>query len=160
MALVAMAFFAVAREGLESVFFLLASFQQDVGIEAPIGAVLGLCAAVAVGVLIFRGGSRLNLRRFFRWTGVLILLVAAGLLAGVVRSLHEAGFWNGLQTVAFDLTDTLPADGVAGTLLSGFFGYQDAPTVGEVIAYLGFLLPALFLFLRAAPRLQPVASVA
>ncbi len=159
-ALVAMAFFAVAREGLESVFFLLAAFQQDVGIEAPIGALLGVAAAVAIGVLIFRGGRKLDLRRFFRWTGIVILFVAAGLLAGVVRSLHEAGLWNGLQSMAFDLTETLPADGVVGTLLSGFFGYRDAPTVGEVIAYMAFLVPALTFFLRDASAPRPVASVA
>ena len=156
-ALVAMAFFAVAREGLESVFFLLAAFQQDVGIEAPIGAVLGILAAVFIGVVIYRGGRRLDLKRFFRWTGVVILFVAAGLLAGVVRSLHEAGLWNGLQAIVFDLSETLPADGVLGTLLSGFFGYRDAPTLGEVSAYLIFLLPMLFLFLRQSS--PPIAAV-
>lgn len=151
LALVALAFFAVAREGLESVLFLLAAFQQrdEVGIEALAGAVLGLAVAVAIGVVIYRGGRRLNLARFFRWTGVLILLVAAGLLAGSVRSLHEAGLWNGLQAIAFNLSTALPKDGVLGTLLSGLFGYHDAPAIGEVLAYFVFLIPALVLFLRS-----------
>lgn len=159
-ALVAMAFFAVAREGLESVFFLLAAFQQDVGIEAPIGALLGLAAAAAIGFGLYQGGRRIDLRRFFRWTGIFILFVAAGLLAGVVRSLHEAGLWNGLQARAFDLSGLLPADGIIGTLLSGVFGYRDAPAVGEVLTYAAFLLPALALFVRGSPRRSTTAETA
>jgi high-affinity iron transporter len=146
LALVGMAFFAVAREGLESVFFLLATFQQDVGIEAPVGALLGILVAIAVGLGIYHGGVRLNLRLFFRWTGLFILVVAAGLLAGAVRALHEAGLWNGLQQVVFDLSGVLSSDGPLGTVLAGLFGYQDMPTLGEVLAYLLFLLVTVPLF--------------
>ncbi len=77
-ALVMMVFFAVAREGLESVFFLLAAFQQDVGIWPPLGALLGLATAIVLGFLIYWGGIRLNLGVFFKWTSLFILLVAAG----------------------------------------------------------------------------------
>lgn len=66
-ALIMMVFFAVAREGLESVFFLLAAFQQDVGIWPPLGAVLGLATAVVLGFLLYWGGIRLNLGAFFKW---------------------------------------------------------------------------------------------
>ncbi len=154
LALVAMAFLAVGREGIESVFFLLATFQQDVGYEAPAGALLGIASAVAVGAAVTYGGVKIDLRRFFRWTGLLILLVAAGLLAAGLKAFHEAGIWNGLQSTAFDLSALLPADGVAGTLLAGLFGYQDAPSVGAVVLYLAFLVPAVLVFLargRAAP---------
>ncbi|WP_334173958.1 iron uptake transporter permease EfeU [Pseudoxanthobacter sp.] len=155
-ALIAMVFLAVAREGLESVFFLLAIFQQSDSALAPLGALLGVIAAVAVGYGIYAGGVRLDLRRFFRWTGVFILFVAAGLLANAVRAFHEAGVWNGLQATAFDISAVLPADGPAGALLSGMFGYRDAPAIGEVIAYVVFLAVALVLFLAppasAAPR--------
>jgi high-affinity iron transporter len=158
LALACMAFLAVGREGLESVFFLIASVQQDVGMGVPIGAALGLLGALAFGIGIYRGGLKINLRRFFRWTGVFIIFVAAGLLAGALRAFHEAGLWNVLQTTAFDFSAILPKDSALGTLLAGIFGYQEAPTVGEVIAYLGFLVPALILFLvpgrpRAAPQL-------
>jgi high-affinity iron transporter len=158
LALACMAFLAVGREGLESVFFLIASVQQDLGMGVPIGAALGLLGAFAFGIGIYRGGLKINLRRFFRWTGVFIIFVAAGLLTGALRAFHEAGLWNVLQTTAFDFSAILPKDGALGTLLAGIFGYQEAPTVAEVIAYLGFLLPALVLFLvpgrlRAAPQL-------
>lgn len=153
LALVAMVFLAVGREGLESVFFLLAAFEQSEGPGVPAGAILGLLGAVAVGYGIYRGGVRLNLRAFFRWTGVFIVFVSAGLLASAVRAFHEAGLWNGLQDTAFDLSAALPNDSVAGTLLSGLFGYNDTPTMGEVVVYLAYLAVALAL-LTAGQR-QP-----
>jgi high-affinity iron transporter len=149
-ALIGMVFLAVAREGLESVFFLLAVFQQSSGWEAPVGALAGIAVSVAVGWGLYSGGVRLDLRRFFRYTGLFILLVAAGLLAGVLRKLHEGGVWNHLQTVVFDMSDTLPMDSPVGAVLSGLLGYQAAPVVGEVIVYLAFLAVALFFFLRPA----------
>jgi high-affinity iron transporter len=153
MGLVVMVFFAVGREGLESVFFLLATFQQDVGMAVPIGAILGLLGAIAIGFAIYKGGVKLNLRVFFRWTGVFIVFVAAGLLATAVRSLHEAGLWDGLQAPAFDLSNALPNDSITGTLLAGLFGYNDTPAIGEVLAYVIYLLPALLLFML--PQRQP-----
>ena len=158
LALACMAFLAVGREGLESVFFLIASVEQAVGMAVPIGAALGLLAALAFGIGIYRGGLKINLRRFFRFTGVFIIFVAAGLLTGALRAFHEAGIWNVLQTRAFDFSAILPKDSPLGTLLAGIFGYQEAPTVAEVIAYFAFLLPTLTLFLatgrpRAAPQL-------
>jgi high-affinity iron transporter len=142
-----LAFLIVGREGLESVVFLAATLQQDVGWSVPVGAALGLAGAAALGALVFQGGARLDLRRFFRLTGAFVILVAGGLLAGALRSFHEAGLWNGLQGVAFDLSPILPADGVPGTLLAGMLGYRDAPTWGEVALYLAFVIPALALFL-------------
>ncbi len=165
LALVAMAFFAVGREGLESVFFLLAIFQQSTGWAVPLGAFLGLTAAVGVGILIYVGGVRLDMRRFFRITGVFIIVVAAGLLAGALRSAHEAGLWNGLQQVVANWSDALPKDGPLGTVLSGMFGYTDMPTLGEILIYFAYLIPALVLFFMpvrtGAPapraRLRPVS---
>lgn len=157
-ALIGMVFLAVAREGLESVFFLLAVFQQSRGWQAPLGALAGLAVAVVLGVGLYSGGVRLNLRRFFRWTGVFILLVAAGLVAGVLRKFHEAGLWNHLQDVVFDLSAKLPMDSPLGAVLSGLLGYQAAPVVGEVVAYLAFLAVALFFFLRPAPPQVPAGA--
>ncbi|MBL5825598.1 iron uptake transporter permease EfeU [Serratia fonticola] len=145
-ALVAMVFFAVAREGLESVFFLLAAFQQDVGIAAPIGAMLGLACAIVVGMLIYWGGIKLHLAKFFKWTSLFILFVAAGLAAGAIRAFHEAGLWNHFQDIAFDLSNQLSTHSLLGTLLEGMFGYQEAPSVSEVAVYFLYLIPALIFF--------------
>ncbi|MEE4452977.1 iron uptake transporter permease EfeU [Novosphingobium resinovorum] len=159
-ALIGMVFLAVAREGLESVFFLLAIFQQSQGWEAPVGALAGIAVSVVVGIALHKGGIRLDLRRFFRFTGVFILLVAAGLLAGVLRKFHEAGIWNGLQGVVVDLSEALPMDGPVGAVLAGLLGYQAVPVVGEVIVYVVFLVVSLFWFFRpaAAPSLSPAGA--
>ncbi|TQI81052.1 high-affinity iron transporter [Serratia fonticola] len=158
-ALVAMVFFAVAREGLESVFFLLAAFQQDVGIAAPIGALLGLASAIVVGMLIYWGGIKLHLAKFFKWTSLFILFVAAGLAAGAIRAFHEAGLWNHLQNIAFDLSNQLSTHSLLGTLLEGIFGYQEAPTVSEVTVYFLYLIPALIFFFLPQ-RTEPVVAPA
>jgi len=156
-ALVAMVFFAVAREGLESVFFLLAAFQQDVGVQAPIGAVLGLVAAILVGMMIYWGGIKLHLAKFFKWTSLFILFVAAGLAAGAIRAFHEAGLWNYLQDIAFNLTDVLSTHSLLGTFLEGILGYQEAPSVSEVLVYFLYLIPALIFFFM--PQRTDVAAV-
>ena len=157
-ALILMVFFAVAREGLESVFFLLAAFQQDLGIWPPLGAMLGLTSAVVLGFLIYWGGVRLNLGAFFRWTGLFILLVAAGLAAGAIRAFHEAGLWNHFQTVAFDFSAVLTTHSLFGTLLESIFGYQEAPTVSEVTVWLLYLLPALALWLMPTRVIRPASG--
>lgn len=139
-ALMVMVFLAVAREGLESVFFLLAVFQQSPGWQAPAGALAGVALAALVGVLIYSGGLRLNLRRFFTWTALLIVLVAAGLLAGSLRKLHEAGIWNlGQQPVA-DWSLALPMDSLLGSVLAGLLGYQSNPVLSEAVVYLLYVL--------------------
>ena len=149
-ALVGMAFLAVAREGLESVFFLLAVFQQSPTWSMPVGAVLGLLTAVVIGALIYQGGMRLNLAKFFRWTGAFLIVVAAGLVAGSLRALHEAGVWNHLQEVVFDSSKYLHEDSPLGVLLGGFFGYTDHPTQGEVLAWLLYLVPVMIWFLHGS----------
>ncbi|MCP1660135.1 iron uptake transporter permease EfeU [Neisseria perflava] len=157
-ALVTMAFLAVAREGMESVFFLLAVFQQSQTWAMPLGAVLGLLAAVIIGALIYQGGMRLNLAKFFRWTGVFLIIVAAGLVAGSLRALHEAGVWNYLQDIVFDSSTYLHEDSPLGVLLGGFFGYTDHPTEGEVWAWLLYLVPVMVWFLRDSKPTKPVSA--
>jgi high-affinity iron transporter len=147
-ALVGMVFLAVAREGLESVFFLLAIFQQSHTWHAPVGALLGVILSAVLGYGLYRGGLRLNLKRFFHYTGMFILVVAAGLLAGVVRKFHEAGIWNHGQQVVFDISEKLPMDSPLGAVLSGILGYQATPVISEVIVYVVFLSVAMYLFVR------------
>ncbi|MDO5640167.1 MAG: iron uptake transporter permease EfeU [Neisseria sp.] len=155
-ALVGMAFLAVAREGLESVFFLIAVFEQSPSWRMPVGAVLGLLAAIVIGALIYQGGIRINLAKFFRYTGVFLIIVAAGLLAGSLRALHEAGVWNHLQTVVFDSSRILHEDSPLGVILGGFFGYTDHPTQGEILVWLLYLIPVLYWFLRGSKPAKAV----
>lgn len=159
-ALFATAFLVTGREGLEAVVFMIAILQQSTDATVFIGGALGLICAAILGYAVFKGGMKLNMRAFFRWTGVFIILVAGGLLSGVLVHLHEAGVWNMLQTQAFDLSNVLPSDSLVGVLLGGLFGYRDAPTVGELGIYLIFTIPALILFLMpqtAAPAPKTVS---
>ena len=73
-------------------------------------------------------------------------MVAAGILANSVQALHEAGVWNHLQTVLFDFSASLPMDGPVGSVLAGMFGYQDAPTISTLGAYVLYLAVTLVLF--------------
>jgi high-affinity iron transporter len=142
MALVAMAFLAVLREGFETSVFLLAAFQNATDTTAAgSGAVLGLVAAVAIGLGLYRGGVRLNLTRFFRITGLVLVFVAAGLLATALHTAHEAGWINGLQAQAVDLSWLVQPGTISGSLLTGMLGLQPTPTVIEAAAYLLYAVP-------------------
>ncbi|HET9163861.1 MAG TPA: iron uptake transporter permease EfeU [Solirubrobacterales bacterium] len=145
-ALVGMAFLAVLREGFETTVFLLAAFQDSTNpTAAGAGAILGLAAAIAIGLGLYRGGVRINLTRFFRITGLVLVFVAAGLLATAAHTAHEAGWINGLQGQALDLTWLVQPGTVSGSLLTGMLGLQPQPTVIEAVVYLAYAVPmALF----------------
>ncbi len=141
-ALIAMAFLAVLREGLETVVFLLAAFNESgTGNSAAAGAVLGILTAVALGYAIYRGGVRLNLSKFFRATGVILVLVAAGLLVNALHTAHEAGWLDAGQQSTFDLSALVAPGTVRASLLTGMLGLQSQPVLIEVIGWLLYLIP-------------------
>ena len=146
--LVAMAFFAVLREGLETAVFLLAAFQASSNpLTAGLGAVLGILTAVVIGAGLYRGGIRINLARFFKVTAVFLVLIAAGLLASAVHTGHEGGWINSLQGQALDLSWLVVPGTVTSSLLTGMLGLQPHPTYGEVGAYLIYAVPMLLFVL-------------
>jgi high-affinity iron transporter len=143
-ALVGMAFFAVIREGFETAVFLLAAFDASTSPAlSGSGAVIGIAIAVLIGWGIYRGGVRINLGRFFRVTGVVLVLVAAGLLSTAAHTAHEAGWINGLQGQALDLTWLVAPGTVRSALLTGMLGLQPKPTVVEAVVYVAFAVPML-----------------
>ncbi|MEW1695958.1 iron uptake transporter permease EfeU [Streptomyces sp. NPDC093249] len=148
-ALVATAFLAVGREGLETALFVWASVRASSdGTYAPLaGVLLGLLTAVLLGWLFYRGALRINLAKFFTWTGGMLVVVAAGVLAYGVHDLQEARFLGGLADKAFDVSATIPPDSWYGTLLKGVFNFQPDPTVLQVTVWALYLVPTLALFL-------------
>lgn len=151
-AVATLAFLAVAREGLETALFFYTNVQAlGVGNTTPlIGFGVGIGIAVALGFGLYSGAVRLDLARFFRVTGVLLIVVAAGILAYGVHDLQEAAILPGLNTLAFDVSAAVPPTSWYGTLLKGIFNFSPASTVAEVavwVAYVGVVLP---LFLRPA----------
>ncbi len=160
LALVAVAFLAVAREGLETALILWSASRSTTGSTPLLGALLGLGAALVLVALLYRGALTLDLRRFFTVTGALLVVVAAGVLAYGVHDLQEARFLPGLSTLAFDLEGTLAPASWYATLVKGFFNLAPQMTVLEVAVYLAYLLPVLALYLRRdartpAPAPQP-----
>ncbi|MFA7763107.1 iron uptake transporter permease EfeU [Streptomyces sp. NPDC048723] len=165
-ALVATAFLAVGREGLETALFVWASVRASgEGSSAPlIGVLLGIATAILLGYLFYRGALKINLAKFFRWTGAMLVIVAAGVLAYGVHDLQEARFLGGLGDKAFDISETIPPDSWYGTLLKGVFNFQPDPTVLQLTVWLLYLVPVLTLFLvdrgrpAAAPKVRPADS--
>jgi high-affinity iron transporter len=158
LALVGMAFFAVIREGFETAVFLIAALDasESAG-TAGSGALLGVLVAVLLGLAIYRGGVKIDLARFFRLTGVVLVLVAAGLVASALHTAHEAGWLNGLQAQALDLTWLVEPGTVRSALLTGMLGLQPKPAVGETIGYLLYAVPMLVYVLwprSRRPRLR------
>jgi high-affinity iron transporter len=142
MALVAMAFLAVFREGFETAVFLLAAFNNAASpADAGGGALLGLAVAVVLGYGIYRGGVRINLSKFFRFTGFVLVLVAAGLVVSAFHTAHEAGWVNFGQSRTVDLTWLVKPGSVQSSLLTGILGLQPRPVVIEVVAWLAYLIP-------------------
>ncbi|MEV7462492.1 iron uptake transporter permease EfeU [Streptomyces rubiginosohelvolus] len=161
-ALVITAFLAVGREGLETSLFIWTAVQASGdGVRPLVGALLGLTTSVVLGWLFYKGTLRINLAKFFRWTGAMLVLVAAGVLAYGIHDLQEGDILPGLRNRAFDISGTIPPDSWYGTLLKGIFNFQPDPTVLQVIVWLLYLTPVMALFLapdRARPTAPPLKS--
>lgn len=160
---------AVGREGLETALFLWATTEaatrQTAGTAMPLaGAALGIAVAVLLGYLMYRGAIKINLTRFFTWTGAFLIIVAAGVLAYGVHDLQEAGFLPGLNTLAFDVSRAIPPTSWYGTLLKGIFNFSPATTVLEATVWLAYFVPTMVIFLRRVhartlPQPRPATPV-
>jgi high-affinity iron transporter len=164
-ALAFLAFVAVIREGVETSLFLVgqaASVSAEGGqVWVVIGAVIGLLIAAVLGVGFYHGSRRLNLASFFRWTGVALVFIAAGLLSHAVHELIEIGVITvGTQTL-FDLSAVLPHDPAGGSLpgqfLAALFGYTSTPEVTTFVVWLSYVVVVLTLFLRPVKRVEAPA---
>ncbi|MFC1957729.1 iron uptake transporter permease EfeU [Chloroflexota bacterium] len=139
--LLGLAFVAVVREGIETVLFLFAAVRvSESALLSAMGSILGLGIAVAIGYSIYKGTSRLNLSTFFKITGLLLILFAAGLLAHGIHELQEASIIPVVIEHVWDINRVLPEDLVIGRFLAAIFGYNANPSLLEVIAYSMFLV--------------------
>ncbi|MEU7573742.1 iron uptake transporter permease EfeU [Micromonospora sp. NPDC049240] len=162
LAVAGMAFLAVVREGLETALIFYAAAESvagGTGAGSLLALVGGIATAVVIGFLLYRSALKINLSRFFTWTGALLILVAAGILKYGVHDFQEAGVLPGLNNQAFDISATLDPNAWYGALLAGMFNITAAPTVLELVAWVAYAVPVLVLFLRkpAAPAKPPAA---
>ena len=157
-ALALTAFLAVGREGLETSLFIWSAVQSTgEGVQPIVGATLGLLTAVVLGYLFYKGALRINLSKFFTWTGAALIVVAAGVLAYGVHDLQEAGILPGLNSLAFDISGAVPPDSWYGTLLRGTINLTPRTTWLQALAWLAYVIPVTVLFFRQAP---PVVAAA
>jgi len=150
-ALVVIAFIAVLREGLETVLFLLsAETASTSGGEVVLGGIIGLAIAAGLGYLVYAGGNRLNLKTFFNITGILLILFAAGLAGKAVHEFRELIEWESgwLISSPWTIASGPFSSGWVHDFLKALFGWASAPERLRVIAYFGYLIPVLWLYLR------------
>jgi high-affinity iron transporter len=161
-AVVLTAFLAVAREGLETALFFWSAVQAAGSTTDPvIGFSLGIGCAVVLAWLLYRRSVSLNLATFFTWTGAALIVIAAGVLGYAVHDLQEGGVLPGLNTLAFDVSNQIPPSSWYGTLLKGVFNFSPETTVAQLIAWLVYVVPVMFLFFRPpAKRATPTAESA
>ena len=161
--LAAVGLLAVGREGLETALFLWAATRATTenggGTAGPlVAATAGIAVAVLIAYLLYRGAVRVNLTRFFTWTGAFLVLVAAGVLSYGVHDLQEARFLPGLNTLLFDVSDVVAPSSWYGTLLKGIFNFSPATTVLEGTAWLLYVIPTMTLFLLKAQARTAASS--
>lgn len=166
--LVLLAALAVGREGLETALFVWAAARATGQTWEPIsGAMLGLLVAVALGFLLHRGVLKINLSRFFTWTGAALIIVAGGVLAYGIHDLQEAAVLPGLHSLAFDVSHIIAPTGWLATVLKGVFNFSPATTWLEAAARLLYVVPVMCLYLlsvrgggtsRSATARRPVTT--
>jgi high-affinity iron transporter len=159
-----LAFTAVIREGIETSLFLVgqATSTENGALSTVVGAIVGLAIAALLGYGFYRGTRRINLASFFRWTGVALIFIAAGLLSHAVHEFIEVAEFYGVEVVgaarAFDLSGILPHEAIdgapggivliVGQLLRALFGYTSRPEVLTLAVHLAYLAVVLVAYLR------------
>jgi high-affinity iron transporter len=154
--LVLVAMLAVGREGLETALFLWAATAAAGSTSsALVGAALGLLTAVLLGYLFYKGAVRINLGKFFTWTGAILIVVAAGVLSYGVHDLQEGGVLPGSNSLAFDLRGVFTEDTWIGTLLKGTLNLTPNTTWLQAavwVLYVAVTMPVFFAVIRRSRR--------
>ena len=159
-----LAFTAVIREGIETSLFLVgqATSDRSDAVWILLGALTGLLIAVAIGYGIYRGSRRLNLASFFRWTGIALIFIAAGLLSHGIHEFVEIGaLGSGPWTAtAYNISGVLSHEDGIGAFLRAIVGYSASPDVLSLAAHVAYLVTVLLLYLRPVRRPTPPAPTA
>ena len=157
------AFFAVAREGLETALFIYTNFKTvGAASTATIGLILGLGLAVILGYAIYNRSVKLNLAKFFTITGVALIIVAAGVLSYGIHEFQELGFLPGEENFLWDVTPWIAKDSLLAAILGGTVGFDTTTSIVQFIAWASYLVAVLVPYLAkpkavAAPA-EPVKA--
>ena len=148
--LTVLSFAAVAREGVETAIFLWATSQNSGSLPTLVGGVTGIAISIFLGYLIYLGAVKLNLSVFFKTTGVLLMVVAAGVLTYGIHEFQELNWIPGLNSIAYDFSSTLDPEGFVATIFKGLFSLRTSMSWLEVFAYFTYILIVGYFFLRPA----------
>jgi high-affinity iron transporter len=163
LAIAAIAFIAVIREGVEMVLLVFAAAQAAAQTIAPLaGMIAGVLCAVLLGWLMYAAVARLNLSRLFTWTGALLILVAAAIAKYAVHGFQVAGALPGASTIAYDLSTTVEPTSWYGTLLAATVNLTPSATVLEIGVWFTYAIGVLILFFlpgKAGPSRGTAAAV-
>jgi high-affinity iron transporter len=152
-ALVVLGAVSVGREGIETALFVWANVAADGDpVSGTVGAVLGILTAIVIAWAIARGLVRVNLSAFFTWTGLFLLLVAAGVLAYGIGDLQEASVLPGWGSTAYSLAGVIQPGGWLDTLLGGMFNFTPEPTWAQVIAWVAYVAITVTLYVGMLKR--------
>lgn len=148
-----LAFLAVGREGFETALLMVGYAESVSGGWWPLlGLLIGVVVAIVLTVLLYQGAIRLDFHRFFLYTGIFLIIVAAGILSYGVRALQTVGWLPGLNNIAFDISASYDQSSWYGTVLAGIFNFRPDPTVLQVVAWVLYVVVVLTIFLRANRR--------
>ena len=149
------AFFAVAREGLETALFVYTNFQTvGAASTATVGLVLGLTLAVVLGYLIYNRSVKLDLSKFFTVTGVALIIVAAGVLSYGIHEFQELGWIPGVDDFLWDVTPWIAKESILASLLSGTVGFDTTTSFIQFIAWSIYLVAVLVPYLSKGKKAQ------
>jgi len=154
-----LSFFAVIREGLELALYLLAVRITSSPLQTLLGAIMGLAAAAGLGWVLFTSTHRINLRRFFQVTNILLVIFAAGLVANSAHELIISGWIPAGISQVWNINHILNVNSVFGQVLNTLVGYNSQPSLTEILAYLGYIALILAGFLWVKQRVPQRARV-
>ena len=162
LALAAAAFFAVVREGLETSLFIYANFKTVSSTPtATVGLVLGLGLAITLGYLIYRSSIKINLSKFFNYTGIALVVVAAGVLSYGIHEYQELGWLPGADFFIWDVTSVIAKESLLGGVLAGTVGFDTTTSLLQFVLWAAYLAVVLYIYLKpATSKPAPVNSAA
>jgi high-affinity iron transporter len=138
-ALALLAFSAVAREGFETTLFLFAGSTNSAGTQFVLGGVIGFVVAGVAGSLLYYGAARLPLKQFFLVSGIVVIVLAAGLLSNGLNALQKAAIINHLGARPWDFETSLSMTSTLGKFLHTVLGYDAAPALAQIVLYWGYI---------------------
>lgn len=149
-----LAFLSVGREGLETAVFIWNAIMQSKETVTPVvGTFTGLTVSVVVGWALYQGSLKVNIGKFFKYSGAALVVVAAGMFSYAIHDLQEGGLIGGAESHAYDISGVLNPDGFIATLLKGSINFSTSPTHLQVAFWFIYFIPVAYLFFKqSAPK--------